>query len=340
MGFAPRLALQANVFSVTLGAHVLSETPRISFLRCAGTQLRALALRWVRARDPTLPGRSPRALPLPPRNPSVVLHPDASRQSATPRTCRTMSLERAPRSVSPCERTSLERNDMSPKAHPLRLETFLLLGALMTCTACATASAIRNLAASSAAPCTEPCVPVGARVMLTPPPDSPARVPYEMVDMTYKDAREFAHSNHWISRWREGVFWSRRGELQLPDDLASRCTRITPYSGEQYSGEPPSEARRQGYCVALDPRLPLTLEPPATSLCKLPSTEAPECAVIFYRSASATAEVPVAAYLADGSRLNVVSKRTDDEWFNLALSPVIDALIISAGIAEAVAAGS
>lgn len=55
--------------------------------------------------------------------------------------------------------------------------------------------------------------------------------------------------------------------------------------------------------------------------------------MIFYRSASATAEAPVAAYRTDGSRLNVVSKRTDHEWFDLAVSPVIDILVIAFGIA-------
>jgi hypothetical protein len=174
--------------------------------------------------------------------------------------------------------------DMTPKARPVGLGIFLLLSALESCIGCfATSSAIRNFGSS---------IPEGSIVTLTPS-DSPARFLYEV--------------------------GTRHGEMQLPDDMASRCTRVAAFSMRLF----PEKA---GYCDALDPNLPPTPEPPAGSLCKLPPTEAPECAVIFYRSASATADAPVVAYRADGSRLNVVSRRTDtiSKWFALAVSPVID----------------
>jgi hypothetical protein len=180
--------------------------------------------------------------------------------------------------------------DMTPKARPAGLGTFLLLSALLSCIGCfATSSAIRNLGSS---------IPDGSIVTLTPSPDSPARFRYDV--------------------------GSRHGEVRLPDDMASRCTRVTAFSMRLFPEKP-------GYCDALDANLPAPPEPPVGSLCKLPPTEAPECAVIFYRSASATADAPVVAYRADGSRLNVVSKRTDTigRWFALAVSPVIDTFTLA-----------
>jgi hypothetical protein len=233
---------------------------------------------------------------------------------------------------------------MTSKALPLRLATFLLLGALTSCVACATASAIRNFGPSSAA-CSDPCWRQRGAVMLTSRLVSPARVPYEMVDLTYGDALKDPDA---FSRWAGGAFWSRHGELELADDLVSRCAHIAAFSAAppwQYAetGKPGesvywwqyyAETGKPGesvYCLPVDPRLPLTPEPsPGDSLCKLEATHSSECAVIFYRSSSGTDEAPVAAYRADGSRLHVVSKRADDHgWFDLAVSPAVDTLMLT-----------
>jgi len=200
--------------------------------------------------------------------------------------------------------------------HIGRLGTFLLLGSLLSCFSCATASAVRNFGPSS------------APVVLTPVADNPTRVPYVMVN-------DQAVGRDLPSRWIENEFWTRHGELHLPDDFVSTCTRVALFSGQPRYDETGESA----FCMSLRAGLPLIPEPSAgDSVCTLDPTQASECAVIFYRSSSPTAEVPVAAYRPDGSRLHVVS--TDEKWFDLAVSPAVDTLIITTIALEIVAAGA
>jgi hypothetical protein len=110
---------------------------------------------------------------------------------------------------------------MSPKAHLLRIGIFLLLGAL-TFIACATAGAIRNLGPSALE---------NSVVMLTHPPDSPARV---LVDLQgCRRTRPVGRGLVGILVRTRALVSSRR--THLADDLASHCIRIAFFSAGQYT---------------------------------------------------------------------------------------------------------
>ena len=191
---------------------------------------------------------------------------------------------------------------MTASAHATGPRAFLILGALVWCLGC-TLSAIRQFDGD---------VPEGSAVTLYKMQDPPTRFRYEISVASPK----FAVGG-----------WSRHGELQLPDDLASRCTTITLLRNDLFGR----------YCEVGNWDSPIEVRPePSAGLCEVPPGVGAECAVIFFRSASA----PVVAYRGDGSRLDVVSKEAaSTKWLKLAVSPVLDIATYPA-IAAMVAIGA